>query len=157
MTERSAAAGQTQGAISVQVTFDARDPWRLAEFWATTLGYVLEPPPPGYESWYSFAQQMDIPREQWNDVAAVVDPGSDGPRLLFKKVPERKIAKNRIHLDVNVSLKDNSADPTDRARIITAHVDRLIQAGASVVEEREEMGHAFVVMQDPEGNKFCVQ
>jgi hypothetical protein len=38
-------------AIPIQVTFDCADPDRLAHFWADLLGYELDPPPPGYDSW----------------------------------------------------------------------------------------------------------
>jgi hypothetical protein len=92
-----------------------------------------------------------IPPEHRNDMAAVVDPGGTGPRLLFQKVPEGKTAKNRMHLDVNVGTADH-----DRYRV-DEHVARLTEAGGSVVAERAERGERWVVMTDPEGNEFCVQ
>ena len=61
-------------AIGFQVTFDANDPARLAEFWADALGYVVQPPPPGFESWPAFLQTLDVPESDWNSASAVVDP-----------------------------------------------------------------------------------
>jgi hypothetical protein len=137
--------------IGFQVTFDAGDPGALARFWATALGYVEQPPPEGWDSWEAWAAHMGIPADRMNDMAAVVDPDGQRPRLLFQKVPEGKTAKNRVHLDVNVGAPDH-----DRARV-DAHVARLTRAGGSVVAEREERGERWVVMADPEGNEFCVQ
>jgi Glyoxalase-like domain len=73
-------------AIQVQATFDAADPQKLAEFWALALGYVMQPPPPGFSSWDEFAEKQHIPRNQWR--AAIIDPDGKGPRLFFQPVPE---------------------------------------------------------------------
>ena len=137
--------------IGVQVTFDASDPAAQARFWATALDYVLQPPPPGWTSWEAWAESMGIPEERWNDMAAVVDPEGYRPRLLFQKVPEGKTAKNRVHLDINVGAPDH-----DRARV-DAHVRLLVEAGGTVVAAREQRNERWVVLQDPEGNEFCVQ
>jgi hypothetical protein len=87
---------------SLQVTFDAGDPPSLADFWAVALGYVIQPPPEGFDSWDGWAREMEIPEENWDDARALVDPDGGGPRLFFQRVPEGKSAKNRVHLDVNV-------------------------------------------------------
>jgi len=137
--------------IGFQVTFDAADPDALARFWAVALDYELQPPPEGWDSWEVWAQAQGIPEEHWNDMSAVVDPGGSRPRLLFQKVPEGKTAKNRVHLDVNVSGPDH-----DRS-LVRAHVERVLAAGARLVEEREARGEFWVVLQDPEGNELCVQ
>ncbi len=142
-------------AIGFQVTFDVHDAVRQAEFWAQALRYVLEPPPEGFASWDAWCEQMEIPKERWNDVRALVDPDGQGPRLLFLTVPEGKTAKNRMHLDVNVG--QTVAEPELRAEAVATHVQALIGAGATVIAEREEFGHSFTVMADPEGNEFCVQ
>ncbi len=138
-------------ATGFQVTFDAGDPPALARFWAAALDYVEQPPPDGFESWDAFADAMDIPVERRGDFGAVVDPEGKGPRLFFQRVPEGKTAKNRVHLDVNASGPDHDW------RKVVAHVERLQQAGATYVEERSEVASRWVVMQDPEGNEFCVQ
>ncbi len=130
-------------ASTLQITFDAADPPALAEFWGLVLGYRLQPPPPGFDSWEDFARANDIPEERFGDYAAVVDPEGAGPRLLFVKVPEPKTAKNRVHLDIGVA---------DRAD----HVARLVAAGATVLGHHTELGASWTVLQDPEGNEFCV-
>jgi glyoxalase superfamily protein len=136
--------------LPVQVTFDADDPGTLAGFWAVALGYVEQPPPEGWDSWQAWAAERGIPRERWNNWAALVDPQQRGPRLLFIKVPEGKVAKNRVHLDVGAGAPDY-----DRTRI-EAHVTRLVEAGGQVQRRVEEDDEFWVVMTDPEGNEFCV-
>lgn len=138
-----------------QVTFDAHDPQLLAEFWAVALGYVLQPPPPGFESWDAFADEMDIPLDRRDSMSAVVDPDGARPRLLFIKVPEGKTAKNRMHLDIEAP---GAREAAEGERIVKAreHADRLVAAGATRIDEREEYGSRWIVMHDPEGNEFCV-
>ena len=45
-------------AVGVQVVFDASDPATLAEFWAAATGYVVQPPPTGFDSWQAFLAQI---------------------------------------------------------------------------------------------------
>jgi glyoxalase superfamily protein len=143
-------------AIPFQVTFDCADPEALALFWAAALDYQQEPPPPGHDSWRSWAESVQLPEEQWNDFRAIVDPDGAGPRLFFQRVPEGKMAKNRVHLDVNVGGGRATPEPERAARVAEA-VDRLVDLGAGKLREvRDESGH-FVVMRDPEGNEFCLQ
>lgn len=130
-------------AHGIQLTFDAANPPALAAFWAIVLGYVDQPPPPEFDSWEDFAAANNIPPEQMGDYGAVIDPDGVGPRLLFLKVPEPKTAKNRMHLDVVVPDRE-------------AHVARLVEAGGTAVENRSELGGEWTVMEDPEGNVFCV-
>ena len=141
---------------SFQVTFDALDPERLAEFWMAALGYVTQPPPPGFESWDSWAEAVGIPEENWNDARALVDPDGDGPRLFLQRVPEEKTAKNRVHLDVNVG-GGHSVELEDRMAAVNEHAARLAGLGAIKIQVFEQRGEYWVVMQDPEGNEFCVQ
>lgn len=144
--------------LGFQVTFDAHDPARLAEFWEVALDYVQQPPPPGFESWEQFAQQIGLPEEKRDAFAAVMDPEGKGPRVFFQKVPEGKTAKNRVHLDINVSQRGLALDKTaERRQIIAEHVDRLKAAGATFVREVDEPNGYCIVLQDPEGNEFCVQ
>ena len=139
----------------IQIVFDANDPARLADFWAQTLGYIVQPPPEGFESWDDWAQSMGIPEENWNDARALVDPDGAGPRLFFQKVPEGKTAKNRVHLDVGASAGPGT--PIDeRQSLVDAEVERLVAAGASVIGPMEQRGDYWVVLGDPEGNEFCV-
>ncbi|MBI5090762.1 MAG: VOC family protein [Actinobacteria bacterium] len=62
---------------------------------------------------------------------------------LFIQVPEVKTAKNRMHVDLTTD---------DRH----AEVARLVALGATQVGEHDEYGHRWTVLQDPEGNEFCV-
>jgi hypothetical protein len=143
-------------ATSFQVTFDSRDPATHAEFWAEALGYIIQPPPNGFDSWDDWAQTMGIPEENWNDVRALTDPDGAGPRFLFQRVPEGKTAKNRMHLDINLG-----GGPTtpleERRQLVDAAADRLVAIGATNLGAVDQRGEYWVVMHDPEGNEFCVQ
>jgi hypothetical protein len=140
--------------VKFQVTFDANDPPRLADFWALALGYEIQPPPPGFDSWDDWATDMGIPEENWNDARALVDPAGEGPRIFFQRVPEGKTAKNRVHLDVNVAA---DAEPEQRRSVVEDTAERLVNEGATSIGPMEEHGGFWIVMRDPEGNEFCVQ
>jgi hypothetical protein len=141
--------------IQFQVTFDCADPARLAAFWAEALEYQLQPPPDGFSSWEDWLRDQKIPKELWNSMSAVIDPQGKGPRLLFQQVPEPKTVKNRVHLDVNVGVPRDDPEAS-RARVKTAS-ERLVGLGATRLREAEERGEYWIVMQDPEGNEFCLQ
>ncbi|MBM9466794.1 VOC family protein [Nakamurella leprariae] len=152
-------------AVPVQITFDANAPGALSGFWALALGYRLDDPPPGFDSWPDALRAMDVPEEHWDDASAIVDPDGRGPRIFFQKVPEGKTVKNRVHLDVNagrLGAPDDTEDPDRRKQVewvaVQAHVEALVAAGATRVQERTgQFGEHFWVMADPEGNEFCVQ
>ena len=141
-------------AYSVQVTFDCADPDALARFWADALGYVVQPPPPGHESWPDFLASIGVPESEWGSASAVVDPDDKGPRLFFQRVPEGKTAKNRVHLDVNVGA---GLDGAERRAKAEAEAERLANLGATELRRAEEHGEFWIVLRDPEGNEFCVQ
>jgi uncharacterized protein YndB with AHSA1/START domain len=109
--------------LIANVTIDCADAARLAGFWAAALGYV---PAGGGPDW-----------------AALEEPSGAGPRLLFMRVPEPKVVKNRVHLDLNVE---------DRL----AEAERLVALGARQLRTVAE-GAGWMVMADPEGNEFCIQ
>ena len=142
--------------IGVQIVIDAAGPAALADFWAVALGYRVQDPPSGYETWPEFLAASGVPEASWDDASAVVPAdGRDGPRLFIQKVPERKTVKNRVHLDVKVGR--GIADDDERWAAVLAHVEVLRLKGASVVDERAgQWGEHWVVMTDPEGNEFCV-
>ena len=143
-------------ATSVQVTFDCADPDRLATFWAAALGYQKQDPPAGYATWQEFLAAQGIPEDQWNAASAVVDPEGVGPRLFFQRVSEPKASKNRVHLDVNVG-GGPTTPAAERRRRVDDSVERLIRIGATKLRPFEQHGEYWVVMQDPEGNEFCLQ
>jgi hypothetical protein len=144
-------------ATSIQLVFDTADPDRMARFWAEALGYVLQPPPAPHESWASFLRAEGIPEERWHDASAIVDPDGRGPRVFFQRVPEPKTAKNRLHMDLNVSGPRGTPLEARKARI-GEEVARLKALGASDARgAMEKQGEYWVRMNDPEGNEFCVQ
>jgi hypothetical protein len=148
----------------IQVTFDARDPRALSSFWREVLGYV-HPDPPGVElpegadplaAWDDFLARAGVPEEQRNSASAIEDPDGEGPRLFFQQVPEGKVAKNRVHLDVRSApgLQDD-----ERMAALEAECDRLVALGATRLRRSEPdppMSAGFIVMTDPEGNEFCL-
>ena len=140
-------------ASQVQVVIDAADPAVVAEFWAAALGYVVQPPPPGFDSWPDFLRQAGVPEDLWDSRSAVVDPDGRGPRIFFQKVPEPKTLKNRVHLDVQVGA---GVEPAERREVVAREVERLTGLGARRGQVVDEMGEHWVVMTDPEGNEFCV-
>jgi hypothetical protein len=138
----------------IQVVFDAAEPERLAEFWGLALGYVTEPPPEGFASWEEFARDAGMPESDFGEQASRIDPAGEGPRLYFQRVPEGKTAKNRVHLDVRVAGREIRGE--ERKRLVSEHVERLVQAGASLAWTNDDVRGDSIVMRDPEGNEFCV-
>lgn len=84
----------------IQVTIDCAEPQRVAGFWCEVLGYVVPPPPPSFTTWEEF--DRSLPPERQDSAFACVDPTGAGPRLFFQRVPEGKVVKNRVHIDVRV-------------------------------------------------------
>lgn len=143
-------------ATGVQVVIDCADPARLAKFWATALHYQEQDPPTGFATWQDFLAAQGVPESEWNSANAVVDPDKQGPRIYFQRVPEPKTLKNRVHLDLNVG--GGHETPLDaRRERVRAEARRLIDHGATQVRETERRGEFWIVMQDPEGNEFCLQ
>lgn len=138
----------------MQITFDAENPGQQADFWARALGYIVQPPPPGFASWEAFLQANGVPENAWNSASAAVDPAGVGPRLLFKQVPETKSSKNRVHLDLQ-SGGGPTVAPQEQRRRVGIEVERLTALGATYVLTAEELGVVWAVMLDPEGNEFC--
>ncbi|NEK59363.1 VOC family protein [Geodermatophilus sabuli] len=111
------------------ITIDAHDPLRLARFWAEVTGFVVEDEP--------------------EDDEVLLEPPSDqAPGLLFIRVPDEKVAKNRVHLDI-----EPPTGTRDEA------VQRLLALGATMHEDhrRASDGLGWVTLRDPEGNEFCVE
>ena len=142
-------------AREMQITFDCADPAAQAAFWAEVLGYVVQPPPPGFDSWDRALDAWGVPPEQRNDRSALVDPDGGGPRVFLQKVPEGKTAKNRQHLDVRAA---PGLEGDERMAALEAECERLVGLGATRVRRypSEQAGPGYIVMQDPEGNDFCL-
>ena len=136
-----------------QVTFDCAEPERVARFWCEVLGYVVPPPPDGFETWDAFDRSR--PPEKQGAAFACVDPTGVGPRLLFLRVPEGKVAKNRVHLDVRVG---TGLVGEERLAALESECARLTALGASQLYLLRADGEneSCLVMQDVEGNEFCL-
>jgi hypothetical protein len=109
------------------ITFDCDDVFTVSTFWAAALGRPLD----------------DRASELFASIGGT-DAARTEPAWYFAKVPEVKRAKNRVHVDLTTN------EP--------GVVDRLVALGATVVGEHEVPGgsHRWTVMQDPEGNEFCI-
>ena len=113
-------------------TIDARNAYELSEWWKPVLGYADldgDPNLPGHEE------------------CMIVSPET-GHRLLFIEVPDEKQVKNRIHLDLQ---------PQSGTR--DEEVERVVGLGATVFDDQSNHygpGVGWVVLQDPEGNEFCI-
>ena len=71
-------------------------------------------------------------------------------------MPEDKVAKNRVHLDLRAApgLKGDQ-----RMTALEAESERLVGLGATRVQRFDPqpfLSDGFIVMQDPEGNEFCL-
>ena len=113
------------------ITVDAHDPRALAEFWAEVLGWTLGEDGDDIGWW--------IERE----AGELKTIGS--PDILFLRVPDSKIIKNRLHLDLRPDNQD-------------AEVARLEKLGAKRIEigQSTDSDTTWIVMSDPEGNEFCI-
>ena len=148
----------------IQVTFDCHDPAALSSFWRDVLGYV-HPGPPGVDlpegadalaAWDEFLERVGVPEDQRKAASAIEDPDGDGPRLFFQQVPEDKVVKNRVHLDVRAA---PGLQGDERMAALERECDRLVALGATRLSRHEPeppMSAGFIVMADPEGNEFCL-
>jgi hypothetical protein len=137
----------------VQVTFDCAEPERVARFWCEVLGYEVPPAPEGFADWAEY--QRSLPPERQGAGFACADPAGVGPRLYFQRVPEGKVVKNRVHLDVRVA---TGLVGEERLAALEAECARLVALGARRLEllPADEENESCLVMQDVEGNEFCL-
>lgn len=111
------------------VSFDCADPARLADFWARSLGWEVDDADDDEDASISPAGTTD--ETPWQGI-------------YFQKVPEGKVVKNRVHLDLR---------PLDS---MAKEVERSVALGATVQGRVDEEGSFWTVMLDPEGNEFCI-
>jgi hypothetical protein len=137
----------------VQVTFDCAQPERVARFWCEVLGYEAPKPPAGFATWDEYERAQ--PAEKQGAWFACSDPTGVGPRLFFQRVPEGKVVKNRVHLDVRVGTGLVGAE---RLATLKAEADRLVALGASIVQVlvADDENESCIPMLDVEGNEFCL-
>lgn len=148
----------------IQVNLRCLRPVALSSFWRDVLGYV-HPGPPGLDlsedadplaAWDDFLARVGVPEEQRNTRSAIEDLDGHGPPLFFQQVPEEKVAKNRVHLDVRAA---PGLQGEERMAALEVECDRLVALGATRVRRSEPtpaMSAGFIVMTDPEGNEFCL-
>ncbi|MGW1749068.1 VOC family protein [Streptomyces sp. NPDC002092] len=136
-----------------QVTFDCAEPERVARFWCEVLGYVVPPPPVGFTTWDDF--DRSLPPERQGASFACMDPTGVGPRMYFQRVPEGKVVKNRVHLCVRAG---TGLVGEERLATLEAECARLVALGAARVRllPADGVNESCIVMQDVEGNEFCL-
>jgi Glyoxalase-like domain len=117
-----------------ELAIDCADPSALARFWCSVLDYEVQDEDDGVITIGS-----PVVPDGKNQLGPVP------PTLTFARVPEGKIVKNRVHLDVN---------PTDRER--DEEVRRLLDLGAQLADVGQTGDESWVTLADPEGNEFCV-
>lgn len=111
--------------MELAIVLDCADPVAVAPFWQTALGY-------------------EHGAGAGDPYVVLSDPAGRRPELLLQRVPEPRVGKNRMHLDLRVADLD-------------AEVARLVAAGGRPVGGRvEEDGWVWQVLGDPEGNELCV-
>jgi hypothetical protein len=111
---------------------DCHNAYDLSEWWKQVLGYV---------------DLADDPNEPGHEECMITSPET-GHRLLFIEVPDTKQVKNRVHFDIR---------PTSGTR--DEEVARVVGLGATVFDDQSNHygpGVGWVVLQDPEGNEFCI-
>ena len=139
-----------------QVTVDSAEPHVLADWWAATLGWEVEPSDEAFIRDMiakGYATDADTQHHKgflvWREGAAIRDPDEpDSPsrrRVLFQLVPEPKAVKNRMHLDVRVG-NDN----------IEKVLEQVQARGATFLHRASQGPHSWVTVADPEGNEFCI-
>ena len=131
---------------------------RQARFWRQALEYEPVPPTEPDTTWWRHY------RERLDDDPAfadrLFDPTGRGPAIWFQPVLETKAGKNRLHLDLYPTGRDNALTQEQRVATVDARVAELVALGATIERiERDDNPHDpeyYVVLHDPEGNELCV-
>jgi len=111
-----------------ELVVDCRDPESLAAFWAAVLDYRV------------------LSREEDEvEIGPEAGFGGPAPTLVFGRVAEPKTGKLRLHIDVS---------PTDRDQ--DDELQRLLDLGARPADVGQTGEESWHVLQDPEGNEFCL-
>ena len=143
--------------LNIQIAIDCKHPHDLADWWAETLDWSVEPQDEGFIR--SMISQGFATDDQtmthngklvWKDGAAIrpteeLDAKAPVRRLLFQTVPEQKTIKNRVHWDVRLDGRDK-----DDVRA------ELEARGATFLWTASQGPHEWHTMADPEGNEFCI-
>ena len=110
------------------VLVDCSHPPRLSEFWCAVLGWEV----------------VDRSSEDWVEIGPPGQPEKGPvPTLLFQRVSDPTPGKNRLHLDLNATDRDQDAE-----------LDRLLSLGATPARIGQTGEESWHVLADPEGNVF---
>ncbi len=144
-------------ALNIQIAVDCSDPHGLADWWAETLEWAVEPQDEDFIRSMieqGFATDAETTRHHgklvWRTGAAIrppedLDTRPATRRILFQTASEAKTVKNRVHWDVNLAGADK-----DEVRAA------LEARGATYLWTANEGPHSWHTMADPEGNEFCI-
>ncbi len=143
-------------AYDFQLAVDCARPHELADWWALTLGWVVEETDEDFVRKMiaeGYATDSDTSTHKgklvWATGAAIRHP--DGPadgqrkRVIFQQVPETKTVKNRWHIDVWVGQES-----------VQSVSEQLVARGATFLHDGQQGPHRWITMADPEGNEFCL-
>jgi Glyoxalase-like domain len=140
---------------NLQIVIDCVDPHVLADWWAETLQWHVEPQDEAFIRSMidqGFATESDTRMYRhkivWREAAAIHPDTEASPerlRVLFQLVPDAKSGKNRVHIDIRIDGDD-----------VAATRERLVERGATVLHHGRQGPHTWVTMADPEGNEFCI-
>ena len=121
------------------ITIDCAKPAQLARDWSAAIdGYAIRPYD---EAEVQRLREAGIPDIEDDPTVAIDAEGL--PTIFLQKVPEPKTVKNRVHLDMAVP-------------DVEAEVQSLLGQGATRFRDVTEGGNTWTIMQDPEGDEFCV-
>lgn len=121
-----------------ELSLDCHDPDRLADFWTAVLGWEVLHREPGLV-------EIGPAGRDDRELLDAVRRGPVAPTMFLAQVPEDKVAKNRVHLDVS---------PVDLSH--EEEVERLLALGATGADVGQGGEESWTVLADPEGNEFCV-
>ena len=143
--------------LNIQIAIDCRNPHELADWWAETLDWAVEPQDEAFirsmiEKGFATEDQTKLHKGSlvWREGAAIrpaeeLEAKAPQRRLLFQTVPEEKTIKNRVHWDVRLDGRDK-----DKVRA------ELEARGAKFLWTASQGPHEWHTMADPEGNEFCI-
>jgi hypothetical protein len=143
--------------LNIQIAVDCSNPHELADWWAETLEWAVEPQDAGFirsmiEQGFATEADTRVHRGNlvWSSGAAIRPPEeleakAPARRVLFQTAPEQKTVKNRVHWDVRLAGADK-----DEVRAA------LEARGATFLWTARQGPHEWHTMADPEGNEFCI-
>lgn len=111
-----------------ELVLNCDDPATLARFWCAVLDHVVL----GED-------------EDGIEIGPASGFGGAAPTMILTRVPHAERQPLRLHLDIN---------PVDRDQ--DAELERLLALGARPADVGQTGDESWHVLQDPEGNEFCL-